>query len=511
MCSQALQFLDWFDLRCPNRPQLGKHACELVATSLNLPAVENFRDLADKLEAARLSFEAKVNNIVDSATHLELSMQAAPIDTLIDEIAKLPHFSGKSFFFLIDEYENFEDYQQQVVNTLIKHSQSYSFKVGIRELGWRCRTTLNETEKLISPSDYVRIDITDRLQGEMFRTFAAKVCNSRIGRVSINEQHIRDVAAILPSLSEDEEAERLGAASVAQEVRQQLSILVEDKSLLESFTSLELYFLHFLAKGRKKSLVETFGEANANLSSWRQSFDNYKHALLYTIRRRKRGLSKYYCGWPVFVQLAAGNIRYLLELVDRSLILHLANSEEAEADAISAETQTFAAQYVAEKNLKELEGLSVHGARLTRLLLGLGRIFGLMATEAEGHTPEVNQFHLSDGDSSAEDQRDSEQLLTQGTMHLALIRPAGTKLADEGDTRAYDYMVHPIFTPFFVFSYRKKRKMNLSAADLIGLVRDPRTTIRTILNRQNREGTDPLPDQLDFFESYYGDSTENDT
>jgi hypothetical protein len=176
-------------------------------------------------------------------------------------------------------------------------------------------------------------------------------------------------------------------------------------------------------------------------------------------------------------------------------------------EAVPSETQTTAAQYVAEKNLKELEGLSVHGARLTKLLLGLGRVFGVMAAEAQGHAPEVNHFYVNGADAKAPlamDDTDADQLLTAGVMHLALVRWPGNKLADEGDTRAYDYMIHPVFTPFFLFSYRRKRKMMLSAAELIGLVREPKETIRAILSRNKREGHDPLPDQLDFFGEYYG-------
>lgn len=46
-------------------------------------------------------------------------------------------------------------------------------------------------------------------------------------------------------------------------------------------------------------------------------------------------------------------------------------------------------------------------------------------------------------------------------MHLALVRFSGSKPLDERDTRAYDYMIHPIFAPFFVFSHRKRERFNL--------------------------------------------------
>ena len=49
-------------------------------------------------------------------------------------------------------------------------------------------------------------------------------------------------------------------------------------------------------------------------------------------------------------------------------------------------------------------------------------------------------------------------------MHLALLRFAGSKLQVAGETKDYDYMVHPVFAPFFVFSSRRKRKMTITAS-----------------------------------------------
>jgi len=64
-----------------------------------------------------------------------MSLQGAPIDELLMQVVELPQFIGKHFFFLIDEFENFTDAQQVVMNTLIKHcGQNHSFKIGVKEL-----------------------------------------------------------------------------------------------------------------------------------------------------------------------------------------------------------------------------------------------------------------------------------------------------------------------------------------------------------------------------------------
>jgi hypothetical protein len=89
-------------------------------------------------------------------------------------------------------------------------------------------------------------------------------------------------------------------------------------------------------------------------------------------------------------------------------------------------------------------------------------------------------------------------------MHLALIRSPGNKPGDVGDTKDYDYMIHPIFSPFFVFSYRRKRKMTLRPETVLGLIQRPKQTIRALLNEHNRNVEDEeLPEQLMLFERFY--------
>lgn len=502
------QFLEWYQTHIPNSQQLDELACTRVAKSFNLVGAKTIRDLAEQLDHLRIEFEASLNNIANK-TWPSLSIQGAPIDILLESVSKLPQFKNKNFFFLLDEYENFEDYQQQIVNTLVKHAgQYYSFKIGVRELGLRCRSTLNQNEQLIHPSDYVRINIAEQLDDSKFKEFALAVCNARISKINVQDM-IRNIELVLPELSEDNEAERQGITELAEPIKKELRFIVKARdpqnlSVIEKLTSFEAYLIKFWAESKNEGIEETVCDFLKNKSKWDTRLTNYKHALLFTLRRGKRGIRKYYAGLDIFVKLSARNIRYLLELVDQSLLLHLQQGGTL-STPIKPEIQTKAAQKVGQKNLFELEGLSVHGAQLSKLLLGLGRIFQVMATDLSGHSPEVNQFYLED-DSSFDNQKnvaEVEQLLKASVMHLALLRISGNKLIDEAATRDYDYMIHPIYAPFFVFSHRKKRKMKLTGLQLLGLVNSPRDTIKEILANSNRTIDESLPEQLSLFEGYY--------
>lgn len=510
----VLRFLSWYELHTSIRLDIPQAPWERISASLHLGQASSLREIADQLDLALVKFEAYVNNVVDG-NRPPLSMQGAPVDALLETLATLAPFNGKHFFFVLDEYENFEDYQQQVVNSLIKHSGAlYTFKIGVRELGWRRRVTLNENEQLISPADYVRINIVEKLEGDKFRDFARQVCNARISRLDLpGEMIIQDIDKVLPGLSEDEEALKLGVSEDLQSLRRdpKVSASPQALSLIDSLPPLQIYFCRLWAEAESIPVVDVLTECAQNPGEWSTRYNNYKHAMLYTLKSHKRGIRKYYAGWSVFTYLAGSNIRYVLELSEQSLLLHL-NDGGRLSEPVSPERQTRAAAWVGKKNLSELEGLSVHGAQLTKLLLGLGRVFQVMAEQPLGHAPEVNHFYLADDEKGlpsasdnreATDAREVENLLKAAVMHLALIRWPGNKLADEADTRDYDYMVHPVFCPFFVFSYRRKRKVHLSARQLLGLVKRPKETIRDVLTKNNRIVDEELPEQLLLFEAYY--------
>lgn len=508
-CSSLFDFLNWFAAQNDVSDLLSPDDLDLFAASLNLQSVETVGSMGNTLRRELLRFEAFVNNIGDATVLPPLSMQGAPIDVLTELLTAKPHFQGRQFFFLVDEYENFEDYQQRVVNTLIKHAgEAYTFKIGVRELGFRQRTTLNENEQLVDPADYIRIDITDQI-GNRFQDFAASVCDRRMKKaLPADVRQLSSIEDYFPGVSVEHEADLLGVSDHLDTIRQRVTRVATPAGLrwFDALRPFEQYVLALLSGTRSDSLGALIEEWRSNPKQWSQRYENYKYSALFTVRKGKRGFRKHYAGWDVFCLLAAGNIRYLLELVDSALLQHLEDTG-ALATPVPVDIQTRAAQETGRKNLRELEGLSIYGARLTKLLLALGRVFQVMAENPEGHTPEVNQFHLvpspTTAEGSAEDEHKVNDVLRAAVMHLALLRFAGSKLQDPADTREYDYTIHPIFAPFFGFSHRRKRKMQLTAQDVLALINQPAGAIGSLLRKQNRTEESDLPEQLRLFESFY--------
>jgi hypothetical protein len=177
-------------------------------------------------------------------------------------------------------------------------------------------------------------------------------------------------------------------------------------------------------------------------------------------------------------------------------------------DQVTAEMQTDRAYEVGRKNLQELDRESDQAGSLLRLVLSLGRVFEVLAATPAGHTPEVTQFvlpsHLQSRGRPGDAERRVQDLLDEGVNSLAFVRYPGSKLQDRASIRSYDYALHPIFTALFGFSYRRKRKIEISEEEFLGFIREPKWSIGRILLRQNRDpSATPLPDQLRLFASFY--------
>jgi hypothetical protein len=506
LCGKLAALLKWFTVHTGREVRFLPGDLENVCAALHIASATTTKELAQSLDSALVKFEACINNIGDGPVPT-VSIQGAPVDALTTAIAATPEFLGRTFAFLLDEYENFLDYQQRVVNTLIKHSEGpYTFKIGVRELGWRVRATLNQNERLVHPADYQRINIAEQFDDSTFGAFAEEVCNFRLQRGLGIPPGDASIASLFPRYTDEEEALRLNVTDVLRPDLAALESTADSEvvAYAHSLEPLHLFFLKLWAMGQGQLWEDVLRENRKAPKEWDVRYENYKHSALFAIRKGKRGIRKHYAGWDVLCLLASGNVRYLLELVHQSLLVHM-ERDGAPGSPVDPEHQTVAAQRVGKQNLTELEGVSVDGARLTKLLLSLGRIFQVMAADPVGHAPEVNQFCISSDatESSSETMDEMEKLLRSGVMHLALTWQVGNKLADEADTRDHDFMVHPIFAPFFVFSHRRKRKMKLSPEEILGLVRRPSDTIRTVLAKSGRTEDGTLPDQLLLFQGFF--------
>ncbi|WP_146346764.1 ORC-CDC6 family AAA ATPase [Phaeobacter marinintestinus] len=474
-----------------------------VGMALGLGSVSGLTQLREGIAEASARLELYINNL--GSDRPMVSQLQSPIAHFLQQLKSLHGHESVGFHIIFDEYENLLDYQQQIVNTLIKHSgDNCYFKIGVRELGWRIHTTLNENESLISPADYELIHIEERI-GSDFGDFARNVCEARLeSNETVIGEHL-GLDELLPTLSTLEEAERLGVAKRVSQLRKEIRNKQDDEGVALSQHDFALYVFSELNKRDIDATISDLEDyANRN-SSAVNKYQNYAHALLFSIADRGTSITKHYCGHDTFSRIANGNLRFYMQLVHESIVQQI-SVEKNLAQPIDCRDQTIAARRVGLNYLRELEGATARGSHLSKLILGFGRFFQILASNPVGAAPEYNQFYIKDSGQVAptELREEAARLLTDAIMHLALVRSPGTKLSSESDTRAWDYSPHPIFSPYFNYSSRRKRKTGITDADLVGMSKTPQDVIRKLLGESRQHLADAeLPAQMSMFDDFY--------
>lgn len=485
ICWEISRFLKWHKKKCNDDEVMTAHSCKLIAASLHIEKdIDSFETLCNELETAMYTFQSDVNNVGKDSIP-RMSMPGDPIKLFVEQALNLRQLEGKMFYLLIDEYENLLDGQQQIMNTLLKHvPECYTFKIGVRELGWRVKYTLNKLELLNDPADYSLINITEQFstndRNNDFAAFALNVCNKRINELFDGETNEGQfsIEKSLPGMSIEEESELLKVRSSdycrAFEEYEHKSGKVLDIHPLYKF------FLAYWADIHHDSIKDTVRNYEYNTRSWDQRYENYKYSLLFKIRRGRGqvGIQKYYAGWNTFVKLANGNIRYIMELVYKSCYLYLQDNGDI-TTPIPFDKQTEAAQEVGKKNLTELEGAWEKGVQITKLVMSLGSLFGKIAMFRGKSAPELVQF-----DVTGEMSERTLEIMNASVMNLAIIRMSSNKISGK-ELKTYQYSLHPIFAPYFQFSFRRKRKLSLKDAEILGCIDNPEETVDAILKRKN--------------------------
>ncbi|GIG55338.1 ORC-CDC6 family AAA ATPase [Demequina activiva] len=499
LAEKLARFLIWHDDRVNAGPS-DRSACRATATSLGLESCSSAAALARSIHEALLDLETRINSssALDAVT---LSLPGRPLDELAAEVSALKPGGELPVYFLVDEFENLLNYQQRVINTLVKHSgdAAYTFKIGVKETGHREVGTLGNGQAISEPADFASVDIAQSLRGDAFEEFARNICQLRLNRV-FDGAEAPEIRALLPGLTVDEEALQLDGEPASRRVIESLSEQGASQGLVEQVEALPVSYvllLDYLARAEERTLVDTCSAYVGNRTKLRNAYNNHAYAMLFTLGRNKLGKKKFYCGWGTYTLLADGNIRFLLELVFEALNRHLELDNSLE-DPVSPRTQTAAAHSVPERALLQLPGLAAEGAQLARLVLGLGRLFQVLAAHPEGHAPEVNQFTPTGNIEGA------LPLLNAGVMHIALTRFRTDKRASaSGEVSDFSYQLHPIFSAYFNYSHRRKRKLKLRAGEILGLGSDPRRHLDVILKRASRSPHDTAASENTLFSEVF--------
>lgn len=402
-----------------------------------------------------------------------------------------------NFCVFIDEYENLLEYQQRTINTRIKHSQfPLIYHVAMKRNGMETSKTLG-TESIQGIADYRNFDLDEMLSERDFDLFAAELFLSRLSPMGVlSEEHdifdmdvLRDknkikertdadykraivslVETILPGKSYSEMAvEAVSQSTHRNKLLKSINSLLKERGAgnvvaddfcREGFERALIVLPALLARksNHPETLVEEFSK---HISGEKSSFDawianNFVGCYLQMYRAYDR-VCPFYSGFNTFVALSKGNIRHFYELCNAAMVRSDISESKLKIDTM---TQVLAARAASEEILNEAPTYGRLGGKIRAFIYNLGHIFEFSHMRKTQSESEVNHFSIKGGFSSL-DEIDAK-FLSEAEKWGVLYQEKGTKNKDKSNPDNSDWILNPIYAPFFFISYRKKRKIDLS-------------------------------------------------
>ncbi|KOY01762.1 ORC-CDC6 family AAA ATPase [Pseudomonas nunensis] len=476
--------------------------------------VDVYSDIEMFVEEKLAEFELWVQN--PSLNRPMMFNFKSVLKSLVRGVSSADSRLGESFFrVFVDEFENLQLGQQLIINDYVKQPDSqYCINFSVRSHAISEFLT-STNEQLIEPHDYRTINIEVELgsSDQDFDLLAAELMLLRLqnegyelGLDHFNKEFLFDPShigarntkayksavlekarKILPQLSTKEVAlvavtdtalkNRLSATIKKALVKRgatdiPVSLFFEGVDpevsvVAASVLSRESNATSIILAELNKAKLGASGGRNLFTKSGGWVENTLFGALLFLYKGLPQKDCLLYAGFGRFCGLSKPNLRYFQELCHKALLEASANGEISESTelAVSTRTQASAAFSVSTKLLDEVERAGTNGKKLHSMIMRLGAIFESSQRRPGQSEPEVNHFSINDSQRVSLDP-DVELLIKDGLMWSVLYETSDTKNKSDYDIMQNDYVPNPIFAPYFGISYRKKRKLSLSASEV---------------------------------------------
>ena len=485
-------------------------------SSKDIPA--GFKEFEIWIRRSRQELSRWFRN-VDSNEIPELFSLREFLGALIKEVQeKLCYMETSVFAVYIDEYENLLDYQQRFLNSLIKGGEPpLIFHVAMKPNGMRTRQTVGN-EAIQEVADFRKLSL-DELLMPNFELFSAELfffrlinaglskelapiktehlqneekINERLVDKAYRSKVLNDINRILPSKKYSEIASDILEDSLLKErlkklmalgLKQQNVKLSVDSFLDKNFPDASIVCAALLHQS-SKSAIEVLNEfnklQNGDCSLFKDA-DWVHHYLLGTIllvylpyRQRPCPV---YAGFDAFRALSKTNVRHFVELCNLA-IGQRDSTEDFSMFTISIDDQAQAALKASRLFKNEVAGCGDLGNRLLSIVNVLGKLYRLSQGRPSQSEPERTQFSIINSEVSEL----ANQVLSEAVKWSVFFEEPESKVKG---TRyeSKEYILNPIFAPFFGLSHNKGRKLEMPAPQaelmLTGGIQDYTGLLRT--------------------------------
>lgn len=467
-----------------------------------LPSAEDYsfptdpNELESHLEKTRKAFSLWISNL-STATRPLLPPGKDFLDSLVNDIKKIPSLNKICFYIYVDEVENLISYQRRVLNTYLRHSQQpliVSFTS--KELSDENGTTGKES---ISATNDYNLCYIDNLMSENERScFFAEVLLGNLDIAGGNPDSlllklVRDPSSLEFRQQKNHRENILNRVKLKFPTKEHKQFAVEAIETPRIQNILRDRISKAISKRTTKLSVEDFlksdfpAEAKAVLPALLNRTNNHPESVYAELEKYSKGKSgkfenwihnnlfgsllelyrpyRTYCplysGFDTFFSMSNRNLRHFLILSYK--VLEMSELEDEPEDCFSIEIQARAAYEAADQLIREIKTFGEFGEQLRSFVLRLGNVFKTLQTAPSMSEPEQNQFTINSGARSLSP--DESLFISEAQKYAILIEKLETKAKSTASTDITDFQLNPIYSPYFMISYRRKRKIELSVED----------------------------------------------
>lgn len=488
----------------------------------------SLRDFQSWIRTQRQLLSRWFKNFDDQAPPELLPMKEFLLGVITELQSKLTYLSDSVFTVFIDEYENLHDYQQRALNTMIKGGEPpLIFHIAMKPNGMRTRMTAG-TETIQEVADFRKVNLDELLEPHV-DLFAAELFFFRLMQAGVPEDLLpvsrnllrdqarldnrfsndrykaavlKEIKRVLPGMSlaqiaelalQDDTLKRRWHDLVTKGLRSKKSSLKAEQFFDLKYpeaTVISAALLH-----QAKSPDDVLSEFTAlrlgdnsqfKHTDWIHHFLLGSLLLLYLPFRQRP--CPIYAGFDAFTKLAKTNVRHFLELCHQSVDM-LDDVKEFQEFSVPPITQANAAFRVSRNMKEEVSGCGDTGNRLLSIVNFLGKLFRLSQGRPSQSEPERTHFAVVSGQVNGEAQR----ILDEAVKWSVLLEAPESKVKG---TRyeSCDYILNPIFAPFFGISYNKGRKLEIPCTQATTMLCGEIEEFTGLLRQYERQWTASLDD-----------------
>lgn len=419
----------------------------------------------------------------------------------------LPNFKEINFVILLDEYENFLDFQQKIVNTLLRFTKPHiKFRIGMRLEGFRTFAMISEDDFIKEGREYRKVifeEVINKNRG--YQEFLCEISKKRLESVpAFKDKGFTNIKTILgDSELMEEEAVELTSANpdkIYDHFSKKLPKADLDKVRYKQNPLLEL--LNFIWLSRGVSAENTVKSMNDYLQNskteeggkYRRDYiDKYKLTLTFLLCSIYRKNKQYY-SFNTFAFLSSGIVGHFIELCRRSFAIADWGDNETllTKGIINKDSQNKAATDFSNSEKHQIGRIETYGGMISKFIENTGNIFRGYHLDFQMRYPETNQFALNVETIQNSDMRNAVKAAIRWSI---IQRKPRMQRSGPSETLQDTYTINRIFSPNFQISYRTRggKSILVNEATLAKLMSEGKSNISDFLmidDNQNKEEND---------------------